>query len=92
MEKEIKHKNFTNFLAYAAIIAVALSVLVAYILNKVNIQNGNIVTILNSISIILSSIVCALSAFYYVKRKGNIWITISYIVAVIVVLLFVVLP
>lgn len=91
MEKEIKHKNFTNFLAYAAIIAVALSVLVAYILGKVNL-GGQVVTILNSISIILSSIVCALSAFYYVKRKGNIWITISYIVAVIVVLLFVVLP
>lgn len=92
MEKEIKQRNFTNFLAFVAIIAVALSVLVAYILGKVNIQNGNIVRILNSISIILSSIVCSLSAFYYVKRKGNVWVTVSYIVAVVVVILFVVLP
>ena len=91
MEKEIKHRNFVNFLAFIALIAVAASVLVAYILGKVGL-GGQIVAILNSVSIILSSIVCALSAFYYVKRKGNIWLTITYIVAVVVVLLFVVLP
>ena len=91
MDKEIKQRNFTNFLAFISIIAVALSVLVAYILGKVDL-GGQIVNILNSVSIILSSIVCALCAFYYVKRKGNIWVTITYIIAVIVVLLFVVLP
>lgn len=91
MEKEIKHRNFTNLLAFISLIAVALSVLVAYILGKVNL-GGQIVTILNSVSIILSSVVCALCAFFYVKQKGNFWVTIIYIVAVVIVLLFVVLP
>ena len=91
MEKEIKHRNFVNCLAFISLIAVAASVLVAYILGKVDL-GGKIATILNSVSIILSSIVCALCAFSYIKRKGNVWLTIIYIVAVIVVLLFVVLP
>ncbi len=91
MDREIKQRNVTTFLAFIAIVAVAASVLVAYILGKAGL-GGQIVSILNIVSIILSSIVCAITAFGYVKRKGNVWLTITYIVAVVIVLVFVVLP
>lgn len=90
MEKEIKHRNFTNLLAFIALMAVAVSLIISFICNKVG-AAGEIVGALNKIATVLSSIVTALCAFFYVKYKGTLWITISYIVAVVLVIVFIIL-
>ncbi len=90
MEKQIKQRNFTNLLAFIALIAVAISLIISFICNKVG-TAGEIVGALNKIATVLSSIVTALCAFFYVKSKGTLWVTLAYIVSVVLVIVFIIL-
>ena len=52
---------------------------------------SHIVGALNKIATVLSSIVTALCSFFYVKNKRTLWITIVYIISVILVIVFIIL-
>ena len=86
MEKHIKAKRFFDFLAFVAIIAVAVSLIFSFIFKSTEIAGA-----LDLIASCLAYLITAFSAFFYVRAKGNLWITISYVVALVLIIVFIIL-
>jgi|LGOV01.1.fsa_nt_gb hypothetical protein len=87
---ELKLKKLVNTVAYFSIMFLA----VALLLNQVSTGGlfGDVSAILTTIANTLAYIIVAFAAFFYVKTKRNILYMISYILAVVLVILFVILP
>lgn len=86
---ELKLKKLVQAVAYFAIIFLAVALLLKVldwqILNSV-------AAILTQIANLVSYIIMAILAFFYVKTKRNILYMVSYIVAVVAVVIFLIIP
>lgn len=87
---ELKLKKFAQAAAYFAIIFVA----VALLLNQISSTGvfGDIANILKELANAVAYMLIAISAFFYVKTKRNVLYMVSYIVAVVLIVIFIILP
>lgn len=87
---ELKLKKLVNAVAYFAVMFLALALVL------VQISTGDLFTsvsnILETLANTLAYIIISFAAFFYVKTKRNIGYMISYIVAVVLIVVFLVLP
>lgn len=83
----MKGKGFVNFLAYCAIVLIALALVLEFVLGKFGVSS----TVTGAMSLIAEVIAYALTAvfaFYFAKSRRNIGYIIAYIIAVILIIVF----
>lgn len=83
MANNFKFQKFLNFLAYVAIIFVAVALLLGRFITSLS--------ALRDIAEILAYFITAISAYYYARSKRNPWIIVAYIAAVVIVIVMLVL-
>ena len=79
-------KKVVNLLAYIALIAVALALIFVKIF-----QGGAVANALTIVANAIAYLVTAIFAFVYARSKRNPWVMICYVVAVILVIVFMIL-
>lgn len=81
--------KFLNLLAFIGIIMVAVALFVAKIANWINgSSGGSLVSALTLVANFIAYLITSIAAFYYVRTKKNVWITIVFIVALIIMFVF----
>jgi hypothetical protein len=80
--------RFLNTLAYVAVIAVGIALLLSYIFDG---SNGGLPGALTLIANILSYIVVACYSFVYARSK-NVWWVIAWMTAITLITVFTILP
>lgn len=83
----MKGKGFVNFLAYLAIVLVALALILEYVLGALGVS-ATVVGAMSTIAQFIAYAITAVFAFYFAKSKKNIGFMIAYIVAVILIVVF----
>ena len=78
--------KIVNFIAFAGLIIVA----VVLILQKINLS-GDLLNAFRTIGESIAYSITAISAFFYVKSKRNVWWYVAYAVAVVLVLIFMII-
>lgn len=96
MQKEIKTRRFFSGMAFVAITFLALALLISLIARKVG-SNGEdifskVANIVQQIAQALAYICACISAYGFVRSKRNVAFTIIYIVACVMIAVFVILP
>lgn len=86
----MKGKAFVNFLAYIAIMMVAVALILGFILSKVG-ANSTVIDAMNIIAQVIAYAITGVFAFYYAKSKRNIWFMVAYVIAIILIIIFVIL-
>lgn len=89
---ELKLKKLVNATAYFAIILLAIALIFGYIAQNNTGLFASIANIFTTVANALAYILVAISAFFYVKTKRNILYMVSYIVSVVLIVIFVILP
>ena len=84
----MKGKQFVNFLAYGAIMLVALALVLQRIFNAVGLSS-TLIGVMNTVAQCIAYAITAVFAFLYAKSKRNIWFMISYIIAVVLIIVMV---
>ncbi|MBO4937365.1 MAG: hypothetical protein J6C90_03475 [Clostridia bacterium] len=79
-------KKVVNLLAYIALIAVAVALILVKIFN-----GSQVASALNVIANSVAYIITAISAFAFARSKRNPWVMIFFVVAVILVVVFMIL-
>lgn len=80
--------KFLNVLAYISIVLVAAALVLSKILGWAK-AGADVASAVRLIANILAYFVTAIAAFYYVRSKKNIWFTIVYIVALVLIIVFI---
>ena len=80
--------KFLNILAFVGIIMVALSLLIAKIANWVGAGTGPLVSALTLVANFIAYMIMAIAGYYYVRSKKNVWVTVIYVVSLIIMLVF----
>ncbi len=80
-------KGFINFLAYLAIIMVALALVLQFVLSKFGVS-ASVVSAMNTIAQFIAYAITAVFAFYFAKYKKHIGYMIAYVIAVILIIVF----
>lgn len=88
---ELKLKKFAQAAAYFALIFVAIALILTQIAGSGSVLS-DIADVLYRIANALAYILIAISAFFYAKTKRNIVYMITYIVAVVLLVIFMILP
>ncbi len=83
----MKGKGFVNFLAYLAIMLIAVALIVQYVLNAFEVSS-NVVSAMNTIAQFIAYAITAVFAFYFAKSRRSIGYMIAYVVAVILIVVF----
>lgn len=81
--------NILNVLAYIAVMAVGIALLLSWIFKAVG-QGGALVTALNLIAQCLAYLVVACYSFSYARAKG-VWWLVAWVVAVVLIVVFLIL-
>ena len=84
---ELKLKKLVNATAFFGLMFLA----VALILDYFNLL-GSISSLLTAVANMVAYVVIAINAFFYAKTKRNIAYMLSYVVAVVLLVIFVILP
>lgn len=96
MQKEINQKRFFSAMAFVAITFLAIALLISLIASKVG-SNGedvfsNVANIIRQIAQALAYVCACISAYGFVRSKRSAVYVIIYIVACIMIAVFVILP
>lgn len=96
MQKEINSKRFFSAMAFIAITFLAIALLISLIASKVG-SNGedvfsNIANIIRQIAQALAYVCACISAYGFVRSKRSAVYIIIYIVACVMIAVFVILP
>lgn len=96
MQKEINQKRFFSAMAFVAITFLAIALLINLIASKVG-SNGedvfsNIANIIRQIAQALAYVCACISAYGFVRSKRSAVYVVIYIVACIMIAVFVILP
>ncbi len=83
----MKGNGFVNFLAYLAIMFIAIALIVQYILSAFSVSS-TVVTAMSTIAQFIAYAIAAVFAFYYAKSRRNIGFMIAYVIAVILIVVF----
>ena len=81
-----KFKKFINWLAFIAIVGIAVMLLIQTIIG-----GGEVAYALGVIAQCIAYFVAAVYAFYFVYAKGNVVYTIIYFVAVIIIIVMLII-
>ena len=81
--------NFSKVINFIAFIGLALVALVL-ILQKI-FADGNLLNALRTVGESIAYTITAISAFFYVRTKRNVWWYVAYTVAVVLVIVFVII-
>lgn len=82
--------NMTKFVNFIAFIGLAI-VAIVLVLQKIIQGQGEIIVALRTIGEAIAYFITAVSAFFYVRSKRNVWWYVAYTVAVILVVIFMVI-
>lgn len=85
MKNELKIKQFFNMLAWVAVMFVGVALVLDYIFNA----TGGIIS---KIASALAYIIASIDAYYFVRTKRNPVYLILYIISVILIIVFLILP
>ncbi|PKK96094.1 MAG: hypothetical protein CVV59_00360 [Tenericutes bacterium HGW-Tenericutes-4] len=87
---ELKLKKFAQAAAYFAVLFLA----VALLLKQVSTGGllGDVANIFERVANTVAYILVAISAFFYVKTKRNPFYMVSYIVALVLIVIFIIIP
>ena len=88
---ELKLKKLVNAVAYFAIIFLAVALLLSQISSAGSVL-GDIANIFSRLANTIAYVIVAVMAFFYVKTKRNIVYMITYIVSIILIAIFVIIP
>lgn len=96
MQKEINSKRFFSAMAFVAITFLAIALLISLIASKVG-SNGedvfsNIANVIRQIAQALAYVCACISAYGFVRSKRSAVYIIIYIVACVMIAVFVILP
>lgn len=80
--------KFLNLLAFIGIIMVAAALVIAQIAQWIGTGTGSLVSALQLVANFIAYLIMSIAAYYYVRSKKNIWVTIIFIVALILVFVF----
>ena len=86
MAKNNWNKVF-NFIAFIGLCLVAVVLVLQNILKA----NGEVVNALRLVGECIAYLVTAVSAFFYVKSKRNVWWYVAYAVALVLIIIFVII-
>lgn len=87
LEDYMRGKGFVNFLAYLAIMLVAVALVVQYILGALDVSS-TVVSAMNTIAQFIAYAITAVFAFYFAKSRRSIGYMIAYVIAVILIVVF----
>lgn len=90
MSKSQKFKKFVNMLAFIGIVAIALVLLLNLILEAVN-AGSDVVQAMDLIAQCIAYLVTAIYAFYFILSKHSPAYTITYVVAVILIIVLLII-
>ena len=96
MKKEINSKRFFSAMAFVAIIFLAIALLISLIATKLG-SNGSdvfskIASIVRQIAQALAYVCACISAYGYVRSKRSAVYIVIYVIACVMIAVFVVLP
>jgi len=83
-------RHFVNFLAYIAVIMIGIALALSFILQKVGVSS----TIVGSISKVANALAClivCIASFYYARSKRNAAFFILWLIATVLIVVFMVL-
>lgn len=80
--------KFLNILAYISIVLVAVALVLAKVLGWAK-AGQDIASAMRLVANVIAYLITAIAAFYYVRSKKNIWFTIVYIVALVLIIVFI---
>lgn len=83
----MKGKGFVNFLAYLAIVLVALALILEYVLGALGVS-ATVVGAMSTIAQFISYAITSVFGFFYAKSKKSIAFMITYIIAVVLIVVF----
>lgn len=86
MSNNAKFKQFLSFLSYVAVMLIGLSLAIGYIF-----KGGAINEALRLIATIISYVIVSASSLFYARSKRNIWYIVAWIVAVVLIVIFMIL-
>lgn len=89
-EVKVKGKQFVNLLSYFAIAFIAIALVINKILGALSV-GAAVANALTLIAEIIAYAITAVFAFYFAKSKRNIAWMIVYIIAIILIIIFLVL-
>lgn len=92
MSNDLKFKKFINGMAYFALVFVAIALCLSFIFKNNTGVIGTIANVLNEIARALAFIVTAIAGFYFARSKRNAWWMVIYVIAVIVMVVFFIVP
>ena len=67
---------------------VAVALLIAQLANWFGSSGGSLVQALTLVANFIAYLITAIAAFYYVRSKKNVWVTVVFIIALIVMFVF----
>lgn len=82
--------NFNKVFEFIAFIGLAC-IAVVLVLQNILKANGNVVSALRLVGECIAYFVTAVSAFFYVRSKRNVWWYVAYTIAVVLIIVFVIL-
>lgn len=91
MKKDLQTRRLINAMAFIALVFAAIALLFAYFFGDNGSIFAQIIRIIRQIAYGFAFIVAGIYAFYYVRSKSIVY-TVIYIIACIVVAIFLVLP
>ena len=83
-------RHFVNFLAYIAVIMIGVALALSFLLGKLGV-NATIAGYISKIAQALAYIIVCIASFYYARSKRNIWFFILWLIATVLIVVFVVL-
>lgn len=96
MKNEIKQRKFFSAMAFYAILFLSIALIVSFIARKLGSDGSDVFTkiasVIQSIASALAYICACISAFGYVRAKRNIVYLILYLIACVLIAVFVILP
>ena len=83
----MKGRGFVTFLAYLSICLIALALILQFIFDRVGLS-FTVILAMNTIAQFIAYAITAVFAFYFAKSRRNIGFMIAYVIAVILIVVF----
>jgi len=92
MATKWEFRKFLNLLGYIAIMLIAVAWIIGFIFKKGTVLTPHdVATSLIFFGNLFAYFITAVAAFYYARSKRSIWYLIAYIVAIVLIVLFILL-
>lgn len=83
-------RHFVHFLAYIAVIMIGIALALSFILSKVGVSSS-IVGSISKVANALAYLIVCVASFYYARSKRNVWFFVLWLIATVLIVVFMVL-